>query len=188
MAISANYITLQQQIADELGDRQDLLTPLSDSSLTLSPIQNAIQSAISTWEREPFYFNEYYADAIANPGWTFATVEGQEFYTTSGDTANLLANSPSLVKLHILIDNNRYPLWPRTWQYMEDTSVNPNVTGMPIDYAYFAETLRLYRSSIALRTATVSKVSNHGTAYWSWSSATFASGCCARHCFISGKS
>jgi hypothetical protein len=32
---------LQQQIADELGDRQDLLLPLSDSALSQSPIQNA---------------------------------------------------------------------------------------------------------------------------------------------------
>jgi len=51
MTISATYLQLQRQIADELGDRTDLLTPLSDSGETLSPIQNAVQSAIAKWER-----------------------------------------------------------------------------------------------------------------------------------------
>ena len=45
MAISADYITLQKQIADELGDRTDLLSSLSDSGLTLSPVQNAIHAS-----------------------------------------------------------------------------------------------------------------------------------------------
>ena len=136
MTVSGTYLVLQQQIADELGDRQDLLSPLSDSSLALSPIQNAIQSAIAKWEREPFYFNEIYAQNI------FSTVAGQELYTTSA--ASIVATSPDLVKLHILISNNRYPLNVRTWQYLEDTSVNPQVTGQPIDYSYLAETIRFY--------------------------------------------
>lgn len=136
MTISATYLQLQQQIADELGVRQDLLSPLSDSGLSTSPIQNAIQSAIALWEREPFYFNETYGQNLFN------TVAGQEFYTSSA--AALVASSPQMLKLHVLIGNNRYPLHPRTWQYFEDTSVNPNVVGQPIDYAYFAEQLRFY--------------------------------------------
>lgn len=136
MTISATYSQLQQTIADELGDRQDLLVPLSDSKLSLSPIQNAIQSAIAKWEREPFYFNEVYDQNLFN------TVEGQEFYTSSA--AALIASSPNLMKLHVLISSNRYPLHPRTWDYLEDTSVNPSVTGQPIDYAYMAEQLRFY--------------------------------------------
>lgn len=136
MAISATYQQLQQQIADELGDRQDLLAPLSDSGLSLSPIQNAIQSAIAKWEREPFYFNELYGQNLFN------TVAGQEFYGVNDN--GVIAASPDLIRLHVLIGNNRYPLYVRTWQYLEDTSVNPNVTGQPIDYAYFAEQLRFY--------------------------------------------
>lgn len=139
MAISADYVTLCKQIADELGDRQDLLTPLADSNLSLSPIKNAIQSAIAKWEREPFYFNSVY-DTPATP--FFTTVAGQEFYTV--DDASEIATSPDLLKLHVLINANRYPLEPRTWQYLEDTSVNPAVTGFPFDYAYFAEQLRFY--------------------------------------------
>lgn len=136
MAISATYLVLQEQIADELGDRQDLLSPLSDSSLTLSPIKNAIQSAIAKWEREPFYFNEAFTQSL------FSTVAAQEFYTTTD--AAMIATSPYLLKLHILVNANRYTLELRTWQYLEDISVNPANTGEPVDYAYMAEQLRFY--------------------------------------------
>lgn len=136
MTISATYITLQRAIADEIGDRQDLLSPLSDSALTQSPIINAIQTAIAKWEREPFYFNSLYETNAFN------TVNGQEFYTASDFPA--IATMPDVVMIHILINANRYTLNPRTWEYLEDISVNPAVTGYPIDYAYFAEELRLY--------------------------------------------
>lgn len=136
MTISSNYITLQQVIADELGDRQDLMTALSDSGLTLSPIQNAIQSAIAKWEREPFYFVETYVNL-------FTTVAGQEFYTTSDAPA--IATAPRIKKLRVLVNQQRYTLTPRTWDYLEDTSVNPAVTSTyPSDWAYFAEQIRLY--------------------------------------------
>jgi hypothetical protein len=136
MAISGTYLSLQQQIADELGDRQDLLSPLSDSGESLSPIQNAIQSAIALWERRPFYFNEVYQQNL------FQTVAQQEFYTTSA--AAMIATSPDLLKLHVLIGNNRFPMNLRTWQYLEETSINPYVYAHPFDYAYFGEQLRFY--------------------------------------------
>lgn len=136
MAISATYLVLQQTIADELGDRQDLLVPLSDSALSLSPIKNAIQSAVAKWEREHFYFTENYEQNL------FSTISGQEFYDTTATP--MVATSPDILKLHILISANRYQMNKRTWQYLEDTSVNPAVTGNPVDWAYYAEQIRLY--------------------------------------------
>ena len=136
MAINSTYGELQARIADELGDRQDLLAPLSDSSLTTSPIKNAIASAIAKWEREPFYFTEVYAQNLFN------TVTGQEIYDSSA--AQMIATSPNIIKLHILVNSQRYPMQVRTWQYIEDTSVNPHTTGWPFDYAYMAEQLRFY--------------------------------------------
>src|SRR6478609_11977122 len=117
MPISATYIDLQRHIADDLGDRQDLLSELSDSSLTTSPIKRAIQSAISKWEREPFYFLEAYTVP-----W-FTTVSGQELYTSS-DAASI-ATTPNVVSLHILISGNRYPMTKRDWDYLEGISINP---------------------------------------------------------------
>ena len=52
---------------------------------------------------------------------------------------------PKITHIHILVNNNRYVLYPRTWQYLEDISVNPQVvTSLPVDYAYFAEQIRIY--------------------------------------------
>lgn len=140
MAISFTYQQMQQVIADELGDRTDLLSaPSDESALTNSPIQQAIQASIAKWEREPFYFNEVY-DSSGSP--FFTTVAAQEFYTTS-DAAGI-ATSPDLMVLHVLISGNRYPLEPRSWEYLETVSTNPSVSGQPTDYAYFNEQIRLY--------------------------------------------
>ena len=138
MAISQTFTVLKYQIADELGNRTDLLAPLSGSSLTLSPIENAIASAIAKWEREPFYFNEKYNSATP----FFTTVAGQEFYTESDSTA--IVTSPAIYSLHVLIAANRYPMEKRTWQELEDISMNPAAREQPSDWAYLARTIRLY--------------------------------------------
>ena len=138
MAISTTYILLQKAIADELGNRTDLLTALGDSGLTLSPIQNAIQSAVSKWEREPFYFNEIYNSATP----LFTTVSAQELYTTAD--ASMIATSPYIYNLHALISANRYEMRKRSWQEIEDLSSNPAARGQPNDWAYLAKTIRLY--------------------------------------------
>jgi hypothetical protein len=142
MAIAATYITLQQQIADELGDRQDLLAPLSDSGLTLSPIQNAIQTAIAKWEREPFYFNQVIVQTPVGGPSAFSTATGQEYYGAVDYAA--LASFAKLRKAWVLISRNRYTLNERTPQYLDDISVNPAVTGEPTDWAYAGGLLRLY--------------------------------------------
>ena len=143
MSISTTYLGLQQVIADELGDRQDLLAPLSDSALTLSPIQNAIQTAIAKWEREPFYFNQAYTTSDVGPGTPFfTTVKGQEIYTATDGP--LMATAPETTLLHVLVGANRYPMTPRTWGYIDQISTNPAVTGQPIEWAYYAAQIRLY--------------------------------------------
>lgn len=136
MAISASYALLQRQIADEIGNRTDLLSVLSDSGLSLSPIKNAIQSAIAKWEREPFYFNEVYSSPL------FTTVSGQEFYTSSDAAA--IATTPYILNLHALINSHRHPLTQVSWQELEGISGDPASTGHPTDWAYFASRFRLY--------------------------------------------
>lgn len=152
MARNETYGSLQAAIADELGNRQDLLQPTSGSGLTLSPIQSAIQSAISKWEREPFWFNEEYAqsgEASGLPGHSplFTAMPGQEFYsaTTTPVSVSQFATITKISKIHVLINNNRYTLNPRTWAYIENIHVNPSVQSeFPIDYAYLAGILRFY--------------------------------------------
>lgn len=136
MALSYAYQGFCAQIAYELGYRADLLAPPSGYGLTLSPIQQAVQNAIARWERTRFYFNE-----ITDIN-DFTTTAGQEFYT-SADSA-IIGSSPHFDKIWVLIAGNRYALNPRTEQYISDTSLNRIVTGQPIDYAMYAETMRLY--------------------------------------------
>jgi len=138
MPISATYLELQKAIADGLGNRTDLLSPLSDSGLSSSPIKLAIQSAIAKWEREPFYFNEAYD--YATP--LFTTVSGQEFYTSADAAA--IATSPYIVTLHALVSAIRYPLTLRPWNYLDGLSTNPAARGIPYDWAYLASQIRLY--------------------------------------------
>ena len=120
------YFDLQARVADELGGRADLA----------AQIQLAIQTAIAKWERERFYFNELRA---AN---AFSTVKGQEFYGAA-DYAPL-ATIAHLDRVVILISGNRMALTARSAAYLEDVSINPGVQGQPIDYAYYAEQIRLY--------------------------------------------
>src|SRR5215472_3707712 len=101
---------MQNRIADELGARGDLLVP--SSNMSASPIQLAIFDAISFWQAERFWFNEYRTTNA------FTTVVGQEWYTASDwpDIATIL----HIDKLSVLISGNRYFMTPRTEQYMED--------------------------------------------------------------------
>jgi hypothetical protein len=138
MPISATYRALELTIADELGNRVDLLEPLTDSGVPLGPIKNAIQSAIAKWEREPFYFNEVYNSATP----LFTTVAAQELYTTA-DAAGI-ATAPYIYNLHALISSTRRDMTKRTWQELEDWSSNPAARGQPSDWAYMAKTIRLY--------------------------------------------
>ena len=136
MSISADYGTLQRVIADELGDRFDLLAELSGSGLASSPIKRAIQSAIAKWEREPFYFNEEYSIPL------FTTVSGQEFYSSTD--APEIASSPNIWLLHVLISGNRYTMLRRNWDYIENISPNPSLRGQPSDWAFLGNQIRFY--------------------------------------------
>ncbi len=125
---------MQNRIADELGGRTDLLAP--SPNLAYSPIQYAIWDAISYWQNDRYWFNEYRVTGA------FSTVVGQEFYT-SADWADI-ATIQHIDKLSILISQNRYFMVGRTEQFMEDISMNRQWTGQPVDYSYYNFQLRFY--------------------------------------------
>jgi len=104
--------------------------------MSASPIQLAIFDAISFWQAERFWFNEYRTTNA------FTTVVGQEWYTASDwpDIATIL----HIDKLSVLISGNRYFMTPRTEQYMEDVSINPSWSGQPKDYSFYNFRLRFY--------------------------------------------
>lgn len=139
---------MQKQIADELGDNQALLTPLSDSTLTLSPIQNAIQQAIAKWERERFYFNELLIQTPLSGPYPWVTENGQEYYGDSTSpqawTGPDFSTVAYIQKMWVLVSSNRYPITMRTSPYLIGISVNPAVVGQPIDCSITAEMARFY--------------------------------------------
>lgn len=148
---TGTYGWLKYKIADELGDRQDLLAYLSDSQQTGATgssggtIQDAIQQAIAKWERQRFYFNELLMEYNTT---TWSTANGQEYYgdtsSPSAWTSPKLSQVANISKMWVYINANRYAINPRTFNYMADTSVNPQVYGYPVDFAYTANMGRFY--------------------------------------------
>ena len=136
MAIFQTYLHLQQRIADDLGNRVDLLEPLPDSKLFDSPIKLAIQSAIAKWEGEPFYFNEEHSTPL------FTTVPGQEFYGEADAPAILSA--PQITSLYLVYAGNRMSMTKRSWSYLQDIA-GPFASGggLPCDWAYYGGQIRL---------------------------------------------
>lgn len=124
--VGANtYGSLQARVQDEvLG------------SSTTSQIQNAIQDAIASYERESFWFNQirYYS--------ALTTVSGQEFY--SYDDWPPLNAMPHISKVLILAFANRYPLNERTLQWIDDQSISTTWQGLPTDWCFQSGALRLY--------------------------------------------
>ncbi|WP_298800112.1 hypothetical protein [uncultured Devosia sp.] len=141
MAINRNYGLLKKQIADECSDDQALLQPLSDASGLSSPIDNAVQSAIALWEREPFYFNGFRIEPDA--GSPFQLVAGQEFYGAADYPP--LGTLACIKTIRILQGGqNRFTLKERTNDYLDNIAVNDAWRGLPTDYSYFALQLRIY--------------------------------------------
>lgn len=119
------YSTMQSRIADEL-DRADLT----------SQIQNAIQDAIGFYERKYFYFT-------SNPAaFTFSTVAGQEYYTSS-DAAQI-ATVPQIYALTGTFYGLRRQLHKREWEFIDSISTLTTSKAMPQDWAYNGEQIRLY--------------------------------------------
>ena len=135
MAISTTYLILQSQVADELGGRTDLLSVLSGSGLTLSPVKNAIQSAIAKWERVPFYFNEVYNASL------FSTANGTEIYTSS--TVAAIATLTNIHRMHIVSGSSRIPLIRVTPAQMDDLATT-TTAAQPTHYSYFNQSIRFY--------------------------------------------
>jgi hypothetical protein len=119
------YSDLQNRIADEL-QRTDLT----------AEIVNAIGTAIQFYERKRFYFNEL----RDNGSWS--TTIGQEFYG-SGDSS-LIYTMPSIDQVSILAFTNRLTLTPRTAREIEEISVGTTWTGMPTDWCFVNEQIRMY--------------------------------------------
>lgn len=105
---------------------------IQDSSLT-AQVQNAIQDAIGTYERNRFYFNQTIA--------TFATVANQEWYTATD-----LPDIPRLIEidsLQVTIMGVKTPIQAEDYRQVDRTQSGVWY-GPPRVYSYYNEQLRLF--------------------------------------------
>lgn len=119
----ATFQDLQTRIADEL-----------DNPNIGPQIQKAIVSAVAFYERRPFYFTE--------TSFTFNTVVGQEYYTATDNPA--IATAPNIERLNILFSSIRMPMTKREFEWIDDISALPIALGVPENWAYRAEQIRVY--------------------------------------------
>lgn len=120
----ASFLDMQTRIDDEL-DRGGAIYP---------QIKKAIITAVKFYERKRFYFCE--------SSFTFSTVRLQEFYTSADAAA--IATSPNIERLNGLFFGTRIPLTKRSFEYIDDISTLTTSLAMPEDWAYRAESIRLY--------------------------------------------
>ncbi len=120
----SDFITMVNRIANDLT-RDDLT----------AEIKQAINDAIKTWEGERFGFNEV--------RYSLPTVPGQEYYGLSEPSGG--GRVLEIDSITITVNNEPYPLTPRTQQWFDRNQSLPTVyTGQPDSYAIYADQLRLF--------------------------------------------
>jgi hypothetical protein len=139
----STYLQLQTRICDELG-RNDLLTSTLNSSV--SPVQNAILSAIFQYEPERFWFNQTRATASTTA--PVASV-GTPNYALPTDCLELDTVS-------VTVNGNRYPLEQVPWPTIDDLTGVTVGFGRPLMFAVYQQQLWIYPEPDAAYTLTLS--------------------------------
>ena len=131
-ATANTYGQMQARIANEvLG------------SPTASDIQNAIADAIGIYDGSTFYFNSFRYDSTESGSASdLNTVPGKEFY--SDVDLPLLINYPHINSVIVVAFGNRYPLVQRTNGWIDDNSISTTWKGLPTDYEFADNSLRIY--------------------------------------------
>jgi hypothetical protein len=139
----ATFGDMQTRISDDLG-RNDLLT--STLNGTVSPIANAIQSAIKHYESERFWFNE--ARATASTTAPVASV-GTPNYALPTDCIEFDS-------LSLTVNGTRYALEQAPWSDIDELVGITAGFGAPNLYALYADQIWLYPVPDAVYTLTLS--------------------------------
>lgn len=119
-----------------LGDMYArIANELDRSDLTTTEIPQAVATAVQFYQRKNFYFNE--------DSFTFNTVVGQEYYGLA-DSA-YIPISPKIQILRLQYGGGvRWELTKQTFEYVDDESASSDWRGVPNDWAYRAQQIRLY--------------------------------------------
>lgn len=140
---NGNPMIVANSNANTYGQLQQRVQYEVLGSPTTADVQQAIQDAISEYERETFWFNNMrYFGGTPGAASNLQTKPGQEFYSFQDMPA--LVNYPHVSKIMVFAFNNRYSLVERTPQWIDDVSISPTWQGLPTDWCWQAGGLRLY--------------------------------------------
>ena len=114
---------LKALIADDL-DRDDMG----------SQIAKAVSSAISHYEGTRFWFNE-------KRNIEFTLSSSQEFYGVNDSP--YIPNLIEIDSFSVIQSGTPNPIYRRDYDWIEQTAMN-GVAGLPSDYAYYGQEIRLY--------------------------------------------
>lgn len=123
----------------------DLITRIQDEVLgspTLAQVKLAIQDAVQTFERQPFWFNDMRTFGVSGSASDLETVQAKEFYSWQ-DLPSLI-NMPHISNILVVAFANRYPLNSRTKEWIDLASVSTTWQGLPTDWCWQAGAMRLY--------------------------------------------
>lgn len=116
---------MYERIANEL-DRSDLLAV---------EIPQAVATAVQFYQRKNFFFNE--------DTFTFNTVVGQEYYGVADSP--YIPISPRIQILRLQYGGGvRWQLTKQTFEYVDNESASSDWRGVPEDWAYRQQQIRLY--------------------------------------------
>jgi len=121
--MAGTYIDMITRIQDEM----------TNSSLSVAQIKNAILTSIADYENTGFFFNRTTS--------TMTTVAGQEYYAAAD-----LSDIPNIVSFdsfQIAVNGYKRPVGPIDFPQM-DTEQNGNISSVPYWYAYYKQKIRLY--------------------------------------------
>lgn len=122
MATLGDMIT---RIADEL-DRNDL---------SAVQIPQAIGTAVQFYRRKNFFFNE--------DSFVFNTVVGQEYYGVADNPLIPISSNIQILRLQYG-GGVRWELTKQTFGYVDNESASSDWRGVPEDWAYRAQKIRIY--------------------------------------------
>lgn len=116
---------MYNRIANEL-DRSDLLQV---------EIPQAVATAVQFYQRKNFYFNE--------DSFVFNTVVGQEYYGVADNP--MIPISPKIQILRLQYGGGvRWDLTKQTFEYVDNESASSDWRGVPEDWAYRGQQIRIY--------------------------------------------
>jgi hypothetical protein len=120
-------------MADTFGDLVSEVVNETRRSMS-DVISNLVLDAISFYEPERFFFNEFTS--------TFSTSSSQDTYTSAD--ASFIPHIMEFDTLRLTVSANDTPTLSKwTWAQMEDLNYG-NSTGQPFAYAYWGQQIRFY--------------------------------------------